>query len=81
MTTELFNKLKPDKKATLFSKRLKQARIYCGLTQTDVAELLHKYNYAIISYWETGQHLPNLKDFVKLCEIYDITPNDLLDFD
>ena len=81
MTTELFNKVKSDKKATRFSKRLKQTRVYYGLTQTDVANLLGKCNHGIISYWETGQNLPNLKDFVKLCEIYDVTPNDLLDFD
>ncbi|MBQ8444116.1 MAG: helix-turn-helix transcriptional regulator [Clostridia bacterium] len=57
---------------------LKEARKFKGLTQKEVASLLLMTQQQY-SRFETGKFELNYQQIVKLCEILDITPNDLFD--
>lgn len=48
-----------------------------NLTQDDVAEKLNVTRQTV-SKWETNQSTPDFDKIVPLCEIYEITPNELL---
>lgn len=48
-----------------------------NLTQTQLAEQLYITNRAV-SKWETGKSLPDASVMLELCEILEITVNDLL---
>ncbi len=63
-----------------FGDKLKSLRKDMKLTQGDVAERFGK-NRTTITNWEIGYNLPTLDDFIDLCVFYNITPNDLLEFD
>ena len=62
--------------ATKVGKALKDARKFKGLTQKEVASLLLMKQQQY-SRFETGKFELNYQQIVKLCEILDITPNDL----
>ena len=55
---------------------LKEARKYKGMTQKEVASLL-LMSQQQYSRFETGKFELNYQQIVKLCQILDITPNDL----
>ena len=55
---------------------LKEARKYKGMTQKEVASLL-LMSQQQYSRFETGKFELNYLQIVKLCQILDITPNDL----
>lgn len=57
-------------------KALKEARKYKGLTQKEVASLL-LMSQQQYSRFETGKFELNYQQILKLCQILDITPNDL----
>ena len=59
---------------------IQSARNTAGFTQADVAKRLGKKQSAI-STWESGEHLPSLKDIIIMCELYSVTPNKLLEGD
>ncbi|MDQ1803091.1 helix-turn-helix transcriptional regulator [Chryseobacterium sp. CKR4-1] len=63
--------------ATLGTKltRLRQRK---GYSQQEVADLLH-ISQPAYHKWETDTSKPGLESVVKLCEIYDIEINDLLE--
>lgn len=48
---------------------LKAARINANLKQQEVANHL-SVNIATVSSWETGKNMPSLKNFRKLCDLY-----------
>ena len=48
-----------------------------GLTQMQLAEKLNITNRAV-SKWETGKSIPDISVMPELCEIFDITVNELL---
>ncbi len=48
-----------------------------GLTQVQLAEKLNITNRAV-SKWETGKSFPDASIMLKLCDILDITVNELL---
>ena len=56
---------------------LKQARLAKGLKQSDVAETIGCAATSI-THWETGRIKPPLDSLEKMCEIYGISPLDLL---
>lgn len=58
---------------------LKDFRKKMGLTQTEVAEVL---NLSQAQYYrlESGKSLLNSKQIMQLCDLFQCTPNDLLDF-
>ena len=57
--------------------RLFELRKVKNLTQDDVAEKLNVTRQTI-SKWETNQSTPDFDKIVPLCELYEITPNELL---
>ncbi len=58
-------------------KFISECRKKQNLTQTQLAEKLHITNKAV-SKWETGKSLPDASVMLELCEILEITVNDLL---
>ena len=48
-----------------------------GLTQMQLAEKLNITNRGV-SKWETGKSIPDISVMPELCEIFDITVNELL---
>lgn len=61
----------------LIGKFIAQCRKEKGLTQMQLAEKLNITNRAV-SKWETGKSLPDLSIMPQVCEIFDITVNELL---
>ena len=57
--------------------RLFELRKVKNLTQDDVAEKLNVTRQTI-SKWETNQSTPDFDKIVPLCELYEISPNELL---
>lgn len=61
-----------------FGKKLKSARINCGLSRKQVAELIG-ISSAIIGHYETGERMPSLTILVKLAAQYNVSIDYLLD--
>lgn len=59
---------------------LKHARRDKGLTQAQVASLMNKHQPDYSEY-ETGKVELDYEKIVFLCKLFDITPNDLFDFE
>ena len=64
--------------ATKFAIRIRKARKQVGLSQNQVAAKLGKAGHSSVVNWEKGTATPTVKDFVVLCEIYQVTPNEIL---
>ena len=60
-------------------KTIKQLRIDSKLTQKQVAEKIG-ITYQSYQSYETGITVPTLKNLLKLCEIFEVTPDYLLDY-
>lgn len=60
-----------------FGEKLFELRKAKNLTQDDVAEKLNVTRQTI-SKWETNQSTPDFDKVVPLCELYGISPNELL---
>lgn len=58
-------------------KRLLELRKSKGLSQEDVADKLNVTRQTV-SKWETGQSSPDFDKIAPLCELYGVTPNELL---
>lgn len=56
--------------------RLKEYRENVQMSQSDVAQIL-KLTQQAYSSWENGKSFPNAKQIMKLCSIFNCTPNDL----
>lgn len=59
---------------------LKQARLAAGITQKQIASELKKYQ-SDYSEYETGKIQLDYEKIVYLCKRFNVTPNDLFDFD
>lgn len=59
---------------------LKSARKAKGITQAQIAKELNKYQ-SDYSEYETGRIQLDYEKIVYLCKRFEITPNDLFDFD
>lgn len=55
---------------------LRAWRVDCRLTAKQVADELEVDKSTIVR-WENGNPYPNYPQLVKLCEIYDCTPDDV----
>ena len=64
--------------AKAIGKNLKTARKYKGLTQKEVASLL-RMTQQQYSRFENGVFELNYDQILYLCNLYDITPNELFD--
>lgn len=49
-------------------------------TKTKVAQTLG-VNFESVRGWCTGRNYPNMISLLRLCEIFDVTPNQMLGFD
>ena len=61
-----------------FSDKLKEYRIKMDLTQAELGDKIGA-SQKTISSWETGRSEPTLREFTKLCEIFDCTLSNLSD--
>lgn len=59
---------------------IKNFREFKGITQQDLAARLGK-SKNVISNWERGDNSPNLDEVEKLCQIFEVTPNQLFGWD
>ena len=66
--------------AKIVGNNLKQARKFKGLTQREVAEKL-KMTQQQYSRFENGVFELNYMQILELCNLLDITPNDLFTID
>lgn len=64
----------------IVGENLKRARLEKGITQRQIAAELKKYQ-ADYSDYETGKIQLDYEKIVYLCRRFDITPNDLFEFD
>lgn len=53
---------------------LAAARVNAGMTQAEVAKILHKTPQTIVN-WENGRSLIDMANFTVLCELYKIPQN------
>lgn len=60
-----------------FPEILKQLRISEEMSQRKVAEALGITHQSYRAY-ELGIGMPTMENFLKLCEFFDVTPNELL---
>jgi DNA-binding XRE family transcriptional regulator len=67
------------RKEVIFVLKLKEFRQKRGLTQQELANLVHLHRVTIASF-ESGKNNPTLENMLKFCEVLNITPNDLLGF-
>lgn len=56
---------------------LKQARNLKGLSRDAVSKEI-KVDRSTIENWETGKTYPNAKKFVDLCNLYGVSPCDII---
>ncbi len=66
--------------AKTVGQNLKAARQAKGVTQREIAAELNKYQSDYSDY-ETGKVELDYDKIIYLCKRFDITPNDLFDFD
>ena len=59
--------------------RIKQARKYKGLTQSDVAKIF-RMTQQQYSRFENGVFELNYYQIVEICKLLDMTPNEMFDF-
>ena len=57
---------------------LKSARAAKGFTQQDVAKLM-KVSRSLVQTWESDVFNMHLDKFIRLCKIYGIEPNQILE--
>lgn len=55
---------------------IKNFRIFRNIKQQDLADALGK-SKSVISNWERGENAPDVESCQKLCQIFQITPNQL----
>ena len=56
---------------------IKAARINMGLAQKAAASEIGVSNKTL-SNWENGKSFPNVQQIEKLCDVYNVTYNDLI---
>ena len=62
-----------------YSNRILETRKTAKMSQTDVANRLGK-TQPTISGWENGEYQPDLKDILGMCNLFDVSPNQLLGY-
>lgn len=59
-------------------KKIKYLRELKGMTQEELANLLYVSKQAV-SKWEKGLTIPDIENIIRLCEIFNVDINYLLD--
>lgn len=60
-----------------FAKNLRALRKSHGVSQVQLAQVLH-YGYTAISNYESGRNEPSLDDLIRLADFFDISTDALL---
>ena len=60
-----------------FAKKLRALRKARGLSQTELARVLH-YGYTAIGNYECGRNEPCLDDLIRLADFFEVTTDELL---
>ena len=55
---------------------IKNFRIFRSIKQQELADALGK-SKSVISNWERGENAPDVESCQKLCQIFNVTPNQL----
>lgn len=55
-----------------FSQRLKELRLKRGLTQQEIADLVH-VNRVTYTNWEKGKREPSFENLVKLADLFEVS--------
>jgi len=63
-----------------FAKKLKNLRKFKKLTQEKLAEMVDM-DIRQIARLEAGESLPSITTVLKFCDVFEVTPNDLLWYD
>lgn len=63
-----------------FGKKLKNIRLSKKLTQENLAELIN-INQRQVSKIETGEHFPSANTLEKICNVLEVPPYELFDFE
>ena len=63
-----------------FGSRLKELRIERGLTQKQLAQLIGSAQSAVY-YWEADRQEPSISSLKKICEVFDVSADYLLNID
>lgn len=61
-------------------KKIKKLRNLHKLTQEGFAELIDM-DIRQVSRIESGENYPSLTFFIKMCQVFNITPNEMLEYD
>ena len=61
---------------SIVNENIRNFRIFRGMSQKDLGTALKK-TANVISNWETGVHSPDLDNIVRICEVLNVTPNQL----
>ena len=64
----------------LVGKKIKELRIFNKMTQEELAKLLYVSKQAV-SKWEKGVTLPDIENIIKICELFNVDINYLLDLE
>ena len=59
------------------AKNITAYRKRCNLTQSQLAEKIN-YSDKAVSKWERGEGIPDTLVLLKMCEIFDVTLNDII---
>lgn len=65
---------------SVFGKKLQQLRRERMVGQLELSEAIDASVNAV-SKWENGRVFPELEYFCRICNEFDVTPNDLLEVD
>ena len=57
---------------TIFTERLKELRLKKGLTQKDIADLVH-VNRVTYTNWEKGKREPSFENLIKLADLLEVS--------
>ena len=60
--------------------RIREARLAKQLKQEELAALLEVSSYSVVSKWEVGKARPDCVTLLRICEVLNISPNQLLGF-
>jgi len=63
-----------------FHENLKNLRLQEGLTQPELAEKLG-VSKGMISFWENGVYEPTASNIIAIAKFFNITTDELLDYD
>lgn len=70
--------MKDNKKKKLIGLKIQKLRKQRNLTQETFSEMIG-VEPSSLSKVENGAFFPSLSNFIKMCEVFEIEPNDLLD--